>query len=316
MNQNLKIFSGTNSTSLAQLTTEGENPLRLGNIYHHKFPSNEHYVQFQENIRGCDVFLIQSAFGTMYSNDSLMQLLIMADAARRASAKRITAICPLFFYQRQDRKDKPRVPISAKLVMNLLEAAGINRILTMDLHAPQIAGFTDLPFDHLNFRPTLINSISHLNIEVVVAPDIGGVKRAEEYARKMNCDLGFISKKRMSDTKVEVSQFVGDVKGKNILIVDDLTESAGTMIAAATECKNNGASKVYGAVTHACLSPLGHSRIKRANEDKIIDHFYCSNTVTESFTGNDCISVISVAEIFKTSILNIHNNKSISSLFE
>lgn len=313
-NQNqLKIFGGTNSVHLTTSVCKKLNT-PTGNVYHHRFPSGEHYVQFKENIRGCDVFLIQSAGGTD-NNDSFMQLLIMADAARRASANRITAICPAFFYQRQDRKDKSRVPISAKLVMDILEASGINRIVTMDLHAPQIAGFTNLPFDHLYFRPTLISAIKDKNIDVVVAPDIGAVKRAEEFAHKMGADLGFISKKRKSDTDVEVSQFVGDVRGKRVLIVDDLTESAGTMVAAAKVCKTNGASEVYGAVTHACLSQKGHERIAGAYSEGILNKFYCSNTVTEIFTGNEYISVVDISDTISSAIEGIHNDKSISSLF-
>src|ERR1019366_4972831 len=173
---------------------------------------------------------------------------------------RITAVLPYLGYSRQDRKDKPRVPISAKLVMDLIAASGINRVITMDLHAQQIQGFTNLPVDHLYFQPTLTEALKDKNIEVVVAPDVGAIKKAVEFSEKAKLDFAFIVKKRKDDTTVEVAQFVGDVKGKKVLVLDDLTDSAGTIVAAAKECRTNGASEVYAAVTHGCLATIGRQR--------------------------------------------------------
>jgi ribose-phosphate pyrophosphokinase len=284
----------------------------LGSIYHHQFPSGEWYCQLKENVRGAEVFLIQSVIAP--ANDNLMQLLIMADAARRASAGHITAIIPYLGYSRQDRKDKSRVPISAKLVMDIIAAAGINRVVTMDLHAPQIAGFTNLPFDHLYFRPALIDAVKDKAIEVIVAPDIGAVKRAEEYARKMGADLAFISKKRISDTTVQATQFVGDVAGKTVLIVDDITESAGTIIEAAKVCRDNRAANVYGAVTHNALSDIGKKRLHEAFTSGTLSGFFTSNTTDPE--NNPNTHIVDAAPLFAKAIQGITNNHSISSLFE
>ena len=321
MNEPCILFSGSANPQLAKAVADCSisSDIKLGEIYHHAFASGEHYCQIKENIRGADVFLMQSAFrnSPLNSNDALMQLLIMIDAARRASAGRITAVLPTFFYQRQDRKDKSRVPISSKLVMDLLAASGANRIVTMDLHAQQLQGFTNLPLDHLYFRPVLIQAMESKDINVVVAPDVGAIKKAEEFARHMGLDIAFISKKRKSDTVVETSQFVGDVKDKNVLIVDDLTESAGTLVAAAKECKKNGAETVICAVTHNCMTSLGVSRLKEAYENGDMNEFYCSDcTSADKAAKYPWFNVLSVADLFSITIHNIHNNISISSIFE
>jgi len=311
----LILFAGDASLVLAdEIARTPHTGINLGAIYHHQFPSGEWYCQLQENVRGADVFLLQAICEP--ANDNLMQLLIMADAARRASAERITAVIPYLGYSRQDRKDKPRVPISAKLVMDILAASGINRIITMDLHAQQVQGFTNLPFDHLYFQPTLANAIKGLDIEVVVAPDTGAIKKAVEFSEREKLDFAFIVKKRKNDTDVEVSQFVGDVNGKNVLVLDDLTESAGTIISAATCCKNNGAKKVYGAVTHGCISEVGRGRLRDAFTKGTIDKFFCSDTVTEEWKGNEYGTVVSVADVFAKAIYGIHMNQSITSLFK
>ena len=308
------LFAGNASQNLAKLITSySDLPIQLGEIEHHKFSSGEWGCQFKENIRGADVFLLQSTSAP--ANDNLMQLLIMADAARRASAGRITAVLPFMCYSRQDRKDKPRVPISAKLVMNILTAAGVNRVVTMDLHAAQIAGFTDSPFDHLHFCPTLIEALKDRDINVVVAPDIGSVKMVTHFAEKMGRDVAFIIKKRKSDTAVEVTQFVGDVKNKNVLVLDDLTETAGTLISAATCCKNNGAKMVYCAVSHNCLSDLGYERLTDARHKCTIDKFYSSNSTDKPVGNNAYYTTIDVSNVFAKAIIGIHTNQSISSLF-
>lgn len=313
------LFSGNANPDLAKRIAKNLN-VRLGDIYHHQFPSGEWYCQLKENVRGADVFLIQGIIEP--ANENLMQLLIMADACRRASAERITVIIPYMGYSRQDRKDKSRVPISAKLVMDILAAAGINRIVTMDLHAPQIAGFTNLPFDHLLFRPVLIQALKQEDIDVVVAPDIGAVKKAEEYSKRLSIPLALIAKQRKNDTEVEVSQFVGDVKGRNVLIVDDLSESMGTLAQAAKLCKENGARRVVVAMSHYCLTTLGEDRLRKSITDKVIDKMYCSNT-TDEIVGSErplvyrkFLEVVDVAPLFAKAIKSIHTNKSISALFD
>ena len=320
----LKLFSGTSNPALAdQIATNLHT--KMGKIFHHRFPSGETYCQFQENIRGCDVFLIQSI--TAPANENLMELLVMADAARRASAERITAIIPYFGYARQDRKDKSRVPITAKLVLDLIEASGIDRVVTMDLHSPQVGGFTNLPFDHLTFEPVLVNhirnkyhSLALRDRVVLMAPDVGAVKRIEKYATTLQTDFGFISKKRIGDDKVELQSIVGDVAGKHVVIVDDLTESCGTLIQAAKACKQNGAETVTCAVTHGAFTSTGLERLK---ETTSIDHLIHSNTVNNTinpclFVGNNKqleVTQLDVSMLFAKAVNSIHNNESISELF-
>jgi len=314
---NLKIFSGTSNLPLAQRVADNLFT-KLGEIYHHNFPSGESYCQFKENIRGSDVFLIQGI--TSPANENLMQLLVMADAARRASADRITAVVPYFGYARQDRKDKSRVPISAKLVLDLFEASGIDRVVTMDLHSPQVGGFTNLPFDHLTFEPVLIeyirNKYHNLALRdsvVLMAPDVGAVKRVEKYAEHLKSDFGFISKKRIGDEKVELQSIVGNVKDKHVIIIDDLTESLGTMVQAAKECKRQGATKVTCAVTHGCLSEIGIQRLVEADS---IDEFVHSNTNhTWMHQQPQKVTELDVSNLFAKAINSIHNNESVSELF-
>ena len=318
----LKIFAGGANSSLAESICRNLSQ-KPGEIYLHQFPSGEHYCRYMDNIRGGDVFLIQPLSTPV--NENTMQLLIMADAARRASAERITAVIPYLGYSRQERKDKSRAPISAKLVLDLISAAGINRVIAMDLHAPQIQGFTNLPFDHLYFAPKLIErltlgcSLESLNDYVVVAPDVGAVKRAESYSEALGCDLAIITKKRKGDTKVEHTSFVGDVSGKRVLMVDDLTESCGTLIGAAKLCKEKGASHVTCAVTHACLTQTGVDRLADAIQQKVIDKFFHSDTVSYywhlKFKPPE-VEQISVSGVFSRAIRCIHENESISELFE
>lgn len=297
--------------------------VNLGEIYHHKFPSGESYVQLKENVRGKDVYLIQCMGANV--NDSLMELLIMADAARRASADRITAVLPMFFYSRQDRKDKSRTPISAKLVLDLIESSGINRILTMDLHSPQICGFTNLPFDHLTFEPVLS---AHLKLcfpgrtnLIIMAPDVGAVKRAEKYAETLGCDFGFISKKRIGDESVEFQSIVGNVSGKSVVIIDDMTESAGTLVQAAEACRSNGAVEIICAVSHGCFTDVGRQRLSAAMPPigvPLMDGFIHSDSANvwwkEKYKPME-IQSLSVDKLFASAINSIHNNESVSELF-
>jgi len=324
----LKIFNGTSNVELASGIASNLS-IGLGKIYHHNFPSGESYCQFKENIRGADVFLIQSISSP--ANENLMQLLVMSDAARRASAERITAVVPYFGYARQDRKDKSRVPISAKLVLDLMEAAGIDRVITMDLHSPQVGGFTNLPFDHLSFEPILINyiktkyhSLALRDRVIIMAPDVGALKRVEKYASQLKCDFGFISKKRIGDEQVELQSLSGDVKDKYVIIIDDLTESAGTLIQAASACKKNDAKHVICAVTHGCFSETAMARLSEALPHPnigpigVIDEFIHSNTVDIHWTLKykpDGIKCLDVSGIFAKAIQRTHNNESVSELF-
>jgi ribose-phosphate pyrophosphokinase len=315
----LKVFSGSKHVDFTKLICE-HLEIPEGNIYRHVFPSKERYVQFRENIRGCDVFLVSCQ--EKNTNDSVMELLVMADAARRASAGRITAVIPYFYYGRSDRKDKSRVPISAKLIMDLLQASGIDRVMTMDLHSPQVGGFTNLPFDHLTFEPVLseyirskYHSLACRDNLVLMAPDVGAVKRVEKYSELLKCDFGFISKKRVSDTKVELQNVVGNVKDKHVVIIDDLTESLGTMVQAAKECKKQGAVKVICAITHGCLTETG---IKRLSEAESIDELVHSNTTNTwnpmEFKPSN-VTELDVSELFAKAIRSIHKNESVSELF-
>jgi ribose-phosphate pyrophosphokinase len=315
----IKIFSGMSNIPLAQDVATELN-LQLGDIYHHRFPSGEIYCQYKQNVRGKDLFLMQGMDGCRQANDSLMQLLIMADAARRASVSRIVAVLPMSFYTRQDRKDKSRVPISSKLFLDLVTAAGIDRILTMDLHSPQTCGFTNLPFDHLSFQPRLVRYIKKSfepGSYVIVAPDVGAVKRAEKYAELLNCDFGFVRKKRIDDNTVSLQSFVGDVEGKDVIIIDDLTESCGTLIQAVNVCKSFGARKAHCAVTHACFTEVGKQRITQELKENI-SSFIHSSTVDSQWGDTKKPSnlvCLNVAEIFAKAINNIHHNKSVSELF-
>jgi len=295
----IKLFSGTSNLPLAQKISQNLNE-PLGKIYHHKFPSGETYCQFKENIRGSDVFLIQGI--TNPANENLMELLVMSDAARRASAERITAVIPYFGYARQDRND---------------------RVVTMDLHSPQVGGFTNLPFDHLTFEPVLseyfrtkYHSLDFRDNVVLMAPDVGAVKRVEKYADLLKCDFGFISKKRVSDTKVELQNVVGNVKDKHVVIVDDLTESLGTMVQAAKECKKQGAVKVTCSVTHGCLTETGIHRL--AESINVIDEFIHSNTTNTwgsiGFKPSN-VTELDVSNLFAKAIRSINKNESVSELF-
>ena len=320
-NTKLKIFTGKNNI---ELTNKICNHLSInpGEIYHHTFPSGESYCQYKENVRGCDVFLVSCK--AQNTNDSLMELFVMADAAKRASAGRITAVVPFFYYSRQDRKERSRVPISAKLVLDLIQSAGIDRVVTMDLHSPQVGGFTNLPFDHLTFEPVLAKYIRDkyhcLDLRdnvVLMAPDVGAVKRIEKYASILKSDFGFISKRRVGDEAVEMQSIVGDVKDKYVIIIDDLTESCGTLIQAAEACKKNGAISVIAAVTHGCITETGVNRLENALSNKIINDFVCSNTtnISKNTKLADRIDQLDVSMIFAKAISNIHNNASVSELF-
>jgi ribose-phosphate pyrophosphokinase len=307
----LKIFSGSAHLGLAQQIADFVG-VPLGDATVSSFPDGETFVKINENVRGRDVFMVQPTCPP--SNQNLMELLILVDAARRASASRITAVLPFFGYARQDRKDQPRVPITAKLIANLLVAAGVNRILTVDLHAQQVAGFFDIPVDHLFALPVLIKYLRARALEnvVVVSPDVGGLKMASAYSQALGTGLAIVAKRRKSATEIESLYVIGEVEGKNVLLVDDLTETAGTLTSAAIILKKHGAQKIYAGVSHAVLSDLAIERLRKSEIEELIT----TNSVPVR-AGDGCrIKVLSIAELLGEGIKRIHNDESVSSLFE
>lgn len=302
------IFAGGSNIPLAKKIADVLGR-ELGFLELKRFSDGEIWVKYGENIRGQDVFLIQS---TNPPSDNLMELLIMIDAARRASARTITAVIPYFGYARQDRKDQPRVSISAKLIANLLTVAGTDRIITMDLHAAQIQGFFDIPFDHL-YGSSVFRE--HLDIEkndlVVVSPDVGGIKIARAYAKLLDCGLVVIDKRRPKQNLAEVVHIIGEVENKDVLIVDDLIDTAGTFVGAIDALKSKGAKKIFGAVTHPVLSGEAINRIANSRIEKL----FVSDTIDIKNSVSEKIKIISASEIFAEAIKRTYNNESISSLF-
>ncbi len=306
----LKIFTGNANRPLAEEICKSIG-LPLGEATVTSFPDGESFVKFNENIRGVDVYLVQPTCPP--SNHHLMELLIMIDAARRASADRITAVIPFYGYARQDRKDQPRVPITAKLVANLLVAAGANRVLTMDLHSQQIQGFFDIPVDHLYASPVFFKYIAEKITSdrlVVCSPDVGGMKMAAAYADVLHAGLGLVAKKRKSATTVEAINVVGDVKDCDILLVDDITETAGTLTAAARMLRDNGVRSVRAAVSHCILNEVAYERLKTG----LIDELITTNSVPIDTRGLPIV-VLSIAHLLGQAILRINSNESVTSLF-
>lgn len=309
--QRLKIFSGNSNRPLAEAICKSIG-VPLGAATVTSFPDGESFVKINENIRGADVYLIQSTCPP--TNHHLMELLIMIDAARRASAARITAVIPFYGYARQDRKDQPRVPITAKLVANLLTAAGANRILTMDLHSQQIQGFFDIPVDHLYASPVFLNHIQNsLPRErlVVCSPDVGGMKMAAAYADTLGSGLGLVAKKRKSATTVEAISVVGDVKDCDVLLVDDITETAGTLVAAAKMLRESGARSVRAAVSHCILNEVAYKRLAEGH----IDELFTTDSVPLDVKGLP-ITILSVADLLGQAIVRINCNESVTGLFK
>ncbi len=312
----LKVFSGSAHPELTREiaaflgTQPGQARLR-------RFPDTEVSFQIDENIRGTDVFVVQpTCAGAGGSVDqALMELMIMIDAFRRSSAARITAVIPYYGYARQDRKDKPRVPISAKLVANILSAAGTNRVLTMDLHKAQIQGFFDIPVDHLFAAPVIIDYLARLDSPklTLVAPDAGGAERARAYAKRLDGELAVIDKRRSEDGTAEVMNVIGDVEGRTCIIQDDIVDTAGTITKAATALKNNGAERVLACAVHGVLSGPAIERIEKSPIDKMI----VTNTIPQSAAAAACskIVVLSVARLLGQAIKSIHEETSVSSLF-
>jgi ribose-phosphate pyrophosphokinase len=307
----VRILAGNAHRELAQRIADYVG-IPLGEVEISRFPDGEIFVKIIENIRGQDLYIVQPI--AQDPNEYLMELLIMIDAARRASAARITAVIPYFGYARQDRKDQPRVPITAKLVANLLAAAGTNRVLAMDLHAQQIQGFFDIPVDHLYAAPVMIKYIKGKNLHdpVIVAPDAGGMKMAYGYSEILGGGLAIVSKQRKSATEVESRNLVGDVAGRDAILTDDITSTAGTLCQAARLLKDEGARDVYACVSHSLLSDLGIERLKESPLKELITTDSVPNREWTEFP----VTVLSVADLLGEAILRIHNNKSVSSLFK
>ena len=276
-----------------------------------RFPDGEIFVKLEDNVRGDDLFIVQSV--AVKPNDYLMELLIMIDAAKRASANRITAVLPYYGYARQDRKDQPRVPITAKLVANLLVAAGASRVLCMDLHAQQIQGFFDIPVDHLYASPVIVKYLRTLELDnlVVVSPDAGGLKMADAYAKMLDAGVAVVGKQRKSATDVVANHLVGDVDGCNTLLVDDMTSTAGTLSAAAGLLKKAGAKSIRAAVSHSLLTEKGIERLKESPIDELVT---TDSVPQRKWEGFD-VTVLSVADTLAEAICRIHNDQSVSSLF-
>ena len=307
----MKIFSGTSNRPLAQKIAASIG-IPLGKCTVSAFPDGETFVKIEENVRGEDVFLMQST--SPPTNHHLMEMFIMIDALRRSSASRITAVLPFYGYARQDRKDQPRVPITAKLVANLLVAAGANRVLTMDLHAQQIQGFFDIPVDHLYAAPVMYEYLKSKSLPdlVVVSPDVGGLKMAHAYSQVLESGLAIVAKRRKNATEIESMTVIGEIRGKTVLMVDDLTETAGTLTTAAALLKKKGARRIYACVSHAILNDLGIQRLRKSNIDELIT----TDTVLRPAIDGVNITTLSVAGLLGEAIKRIHSNSSVTSLFE
>ena len=307
----VKIFSGSSNQPLAEAISRYIG-IELGKSTIKPFPDGETFVKVEENVRGEDVFVVQST--SPPTNHHLMEMFIMIDALRRASAARITAVLPFYGYARQDRKDQPRVPITAKLVANLLVAAGANHILTMDLHAQQIQAFFDIPVDHLYAAPVMYEYLKtkHFRNLVVVSPDVGGLKMAYAYSQVMGAGLAIVAKRRKSASEVESMAVIGEIRGKDALLVDDLTETAGTLTTAADLLKHKGARKIVACVSHAILNKIGIERLRKSPIDELVT----TDTVLRPAIRGVKIVTLSVAGLLGEAIKRIHSNSSVTSLFE
>jgi len=306
----MKIFSGTSNASLAKGIADYLG-VSLGQVDIRRFPDGETFVRFMENVRGADVFIVQSI--CYPPNETLMELLIMIDAARRASAARITAVIPFYGYARQDRKDQPRVPITAKLVANLLVAAGTSRVLGMDFHAQQIQGFFDIPVDHLYAAPVMVRYLKQKKLEntVVISPDSGGVKMAIGYAEMLGAGIALGAKYRKGASEVEAMNVVGDVEGRTAIMVDDLTSTAGTLCEAAKMLRKQGAKDIIAVVSHNMLNEKAVERLEKSPIKELV----VTDSIPLKVGGKFPITILSVAELLGEAIARIHDNKSVTTLF-
>ena len=313
MDKNLKIFSGRSNPVLAQKIADSLG-IELGILSIKTFSDGELWIKFEENIRGRDVFIIQP---TNSPAENILELVLIIDAAVRASANTVTAVVPYFGYGRQDRKDNPRVPISSRVMVDLMTATGANRIITMDLHSTQIQGFATIPFDHLYSRMVLIDAIKNLGLDpkksTVLAPDVGSARMSQAYAKRLGMYFALIDKRRYAPNKAEVMHLIGDLKDKDVLIIDDMIDTAGTTVNAANAAKDNGAKSVTAVATHALLSGPAIERIKESAIKKLIV------TDTVSIPENkklDNMEIVSVAQVFGEAIRRVYEGESVSALFE
>jgi len=314
MGENFKLFTCSANVTLAKSIAD-ELGTQLAQAEVRRFSDGEIFVEIHESVRGCDTYVVQPACYPV--NDSLMELLIMTDALKRSSSHSITAVMPYYGYARQDRKVQPRVPITAKLVSDLLTAAGVDRVIAMDLHASQIQGFFNIPFDHLYAKPVLINHIrQHYDLSklVVVSPDAGGVERARAYAKQLDCSLAIIDKRRLRPNEAQAMNLIGDVKGKQAVIVDDMIDTAGTLIQAANVVLDKGAETVSAACTHGVFSGTAYERIRDSRLKEII----CSDTIPLSplMSKLSKVTCLSVAKVLAEAIKRVHMKESVSILFD
>ena len=312
LDEKFKIFCGTANEPLADEVCAFLG-LTRGQANVTRFKDGEVYVQIQENVRGCDVFLMQPTCRPV--DEHLMELLMMVDALKRASARRITAVIPYFGYARQDRKDKPRVPISSKLVADLLTTAGADRALVVDLHAPQLQGFFNIPVDHLFASPVLVDHFKKLSLPnlTVVSPDAGGVERARFFAKKMDAALAIVDKRRVEMNVAEIMHVIGDVHGRTCLVIDDLIDTAGTLVKTAAALKENGALAVYACASHAVLSDPAVENISKSAITEVV----VTNTIplSDAARRESKIRVLSIAGLIGRAIQSIHEETSVSKLF-
>jgi ribose-phosphate pyrophosphokinase len=306
----LRLFAGNANPALArEISAYLGVPLGAAEVG--RFSDGEIMVRINENTRGRDVFVIQSTCPPV--NDNLMELLIMVDALRRASAYRITVVLPYYGYSRQDRKAEPRVPITAKLVANLITAAGADRVLCTDLHAGQLQGYFDIPGDNLMASPVLLEYFRRKNLDrpVVVSPDAGGVERARNFAKRLDASLAIIDKRRLAPNVAEIMNIIGDVEGRPAIVLDDMIDTAGTLVQAASAVQAKGASRVFAAASHAILSGKARERIAASPLEEVV----VTNTVPPADNAGGKITVLSVASLLGEGIRRIHENTSVSSLF-
>jgi len=308
----LKIFSGRSNPILSKGIVDHLG-LKLGDVTIRTFSDGELWVKYEENIRGNDVFIIQSTSGPA---ENLIELFLLIDAAVRASAQRVTAVIPYFGYGRQDRKDQPRVPISSRVMVDIFTATGADRIISMDLHSTQIQGFASIPFDHIYSRMVLLDKLKSLDLNpnksTVLAPDVGSAAMGQSYAKRLGFHFALIDKRRYAPNKVEVSHLIGDLKGKDVLIIDDMIDTAGTTASASKAAIDEGANSVIAVATHAVLSGSAIERLNSAPIDKII--------LTDTIALSDDkkipkMDIVSVADVFSEAIKRIHKGESVSALF-
>ena len=312
MNNTLKIFSGRSNPILSKRIVDHLG-LKPGGVTIRTFADGELWVKFEENIRGKDVFIIQSTNGPA---ENLIELFLLIDAAVRASAQRVTAVIPYFGYGRQDRKDQPRVPISSRVMVDILTATGADRIISMDLHSTQIQGFASIPFDHIYSRMVLLDKLKSLDLNpeecTVLSPDVGSAAMGQSYAKRLGFHFALIDKRRYAPNKAEVSHLIGDLKGKDVLIIDDMIDTAGTTVSASKAAVDEGANSVIAVATHGVLSGQAIERLKSAPINKII--------ITDTIAVSDDkkipkMDIVSVADVFSEAIKRIHKGESVSALF-